>query len=237
MFQPGLESIQVSISNRFEADYARRNEGMIASLRSRFGRLTAGGRVLTGRTLPFGDQAIDGVLPWGGLPAGSLHEMVGEPAGMTGFLAAYLGRIRRSRPVLWIGAAPMRHARGVAAFGFDHRRLTLTWMPRAADRLAAFEDALCTPGYAAVVAEIDGLEATAIARLQQAAAAGNGLGLLLRGDPSVDTAALTRWSVSPVPGDGRAPRWQVGLERCPGARPVAWQVGWDAAARRLTVGV
>ncbi|MFC3677987.1 ImuA family protein [Ferrovibrio xuzhouensis] len=189
------------------------NLGLIAGLRDRLGRLGTSGRVLAGRVFPFGTATLDAALPWGGLPAGSLHEVVGQaPLATAGFLAAYLGSVRRGRPVLWLTPERQLHAPALAAFGFDHRRLTIAWTRRPEDRLQAFEEALRTPGIAAVVAEIDGLDLAATRRLQQAAQAGGALGLLIRRDAAA-TVALTRWCIAPAQSDGRNPRWQVRLER------------------------
>lgn len=200
------------------------NPGLIAGL---LGRLGTSSRVLAGRVFPFGAARLDAALPWGGLPAGSLHEIVGTAPGAAGFLAAYLGQVRRGRPVLWLTPARQLHAPALAAFGFDHRRLTIAWTRRAEDRLQAFEDALRTPGIAAVVAEIDSLSADETRRLREAAAAGGALGLLIRRDAAMATAALTRWRIAPAQSDGRNPRWQVRLERDGFAAQYA--MDWDEA--------
>lgn len=203
--------------------------GLIAGLRGRLGRLATGSRVLAGRVFPFGDARLDAALPWGGLPAGSLHEIVASPAAAAaGFLAAYLGQVRRGRPVLWLTPERQLHAPALAAFGFDHRRLTIAWTRRAEDRLQAFEDALRTPGIAAVVAEIDGLDEAQTQRLRQAAEAGGALAILIRRDAGDSaSAALTRWHVAPAQSDGRNPRWQVRLERDGFA--AQYMMEWDEA--------
>ncbi|WP_341702239.1 hypothetical protein [Ferrovibrio sp.] len=206
---------------------------LIAGLRSRIDRLTVSSRVLAGKVAPFGDAEIDSALPWGGLPAGSLHDLIGPPQAVTGFLAAYLGQVRRSRPVLWITPEPQFHAPAFAAYGFDHRRLTVAWTRRAQDRLLAFEDALRSPGYAAVVAEVDGPDLAASRRLQAAAASGQVLGFLLRRDHGA-SAALTRWQIRPSPSDGRNPRWQVAFDPGRAGRPKAWLTEWNATAGQFT---
>ncbi|HEX6960100.1 MAG TPA: hypothetical protein VF194_19120 [Ferrovibrio sp.] len=203
--------------------------GVIEQLRQHINRLTVGGRILTGKTCSFGEAALDGALPWGGLPTGSLHELVGHAPAIAGFLSAYLGRVRTSRPILWITPEQQLYAPGLAAYGLDHRRLTIAWTRRSQDRLWAFEEALRTPGYAAVVAEIDSADLTATRRLQLAAEAGHGLGLLIRRD-AAPSAALTRWRIDPALSDGRNPRWSVTLERCRGGQPASWLLDWDHAS-------
>lgn len=203
--------------------------GVIEQLRSRINRLTGSGRVLTGKVFPFHEPALDEALPWGGLPAGSLHEIVGYAPSITGFLAAYLARVRPGRPILWITPDQQAYAPGLTAFGLDHRRLTMAWARRPQDRLWAFEDALRTPGFGAVIAEIDQADLTETRRLQLAAENGNGLGLLVRRDAS-PSAALTRWRVEAALSDGRSPRWSVALERCRGGQPASWLVEFDHAS-------
>lgn len=203
--------------------------GVIEQLRHRINRLAAGGRLLNGKVYGFGEAALDAALPWNGLPAGSLHELVGYGPSVTGFLGAFLGRVRPGRPILWITPEQQFYAPGLAAFGLDHRRLTLAWARRAQDRLWAFEEALRTPGYAAVIAEIDGADLIATRRLQLAAESSQGLGLLIRRDTTA-SAALTRWRIEPTLSDGRNPRWSVKLERCRGGQPAAWLVDWDHAS-------
>lgn len=203
--------------------------GVIEQLRSRIGRLAGGGGLIGRKVFTFGEPALDSALPWNGLPAGSLHEMVGYAPSITGFLAAYLARVRPGRPILWITPDQQAYAPGLAAFGLDHRRLTFAWARRAQDRFWAFEDALRTPGFAAVIAEIDGADLTETRRLQLAAESGQGIGLLVRRD-TAPSAALTRWRVEPVLSDGYRPRWSVALERCRGGQPASWLVEFDHAS-------
>ena len=74
--------------------------------------------------------------------------------------------------------------------------------PSPAELLWAMEEALRSPALAGVVGEVDRLDLTAGRRLQLAAAAGGGVGLLLlRADrlaAAVSTAAL-RWRVGAGP--------------------------------------
>jgi protein ImuA len=203
--------------------------GVLNQLRSRIGRLTGSGRVLTGKTFPFHEPHLDAALPWGGLPAGSLHELVGYAPSISGFAAAFLARVRPGRPILWITSEQQPYAPGLAAFGLDHRRLTIAWARRSQDRLWAFEDALRTPGFAAVIAEIDQADLTETRRLQLAAENGNGLGLLVRRDVT-PSAALTRWRIETALSDGRNPRWSVALERCRGGQPASWLMEFDHAS-------
>lgn len=223
------------------------------------------------RALAFGLDAIDGHLPGGGLAAGGVHEVIdgdgggtgartgghsGDPlalgGALTGLAAVLAGRAGR-RPVVWIAprttARESLYAPGLAAFGLDPARLIAVRVPTAggaktaADTaLWALEEVLRSPVGALALAEVADLDLTASRRLQLAAEAGGGTGLLLRpkaGERAVlpPTASLTRWRVAAAASDPPAgaavsrlpgrPRWTLELLRARGATPRRWLVEWN----------
>ncbi|WP_207478159.1 ImuA family protein [Arenibaculum pallidiluteum] len=236
---------------------------LLEDLRRRIRRLegTAGEG---GRVLPLG-PALGAALPEGGLPLGCLHEVSAgtgpgeDPWGgaATGFAAALAGRIAALHgPVLWVRRAEARrgaaepYAPGLAAWGLGPERLIVVRARAEAEILWALEEALRCRGLGAVLAEVDGIDATAGRRLQLAAEAGGVTALLLRlgRRRAPASAAVTRWAVSAAPGrvvrtpDGAdepgvgAPRWRVELLRCRGGRPGVWLAEWrgeDFAAEIL----
>ena len=88
------------------------------------------------------------------------------------------------------------------------------------------EEGLRAPGIAAVLGEISALDDTASRRLQLAAEAGGGAGLVLRrGSPDpAPNAALTRWHAGPA---GVGAGLRLDLWRAKGAAPGSWTVAWD----------
>jgi protein ImuA len=245
------------------------NPETVARLRCRIAAIERGGSgsPRPDGALPLGLADIDAHLPWGGLAAGAVHEfldgdgtaaglaLAGTPGGaLTGFAAALAGRAQclRARPLVWI--APRSDTReslygpGLAAFGLDPAHLVAVRIPPggdfAATALWAMEEALRTPAVGLVAAEIEDLDLTASRRLQLAAEAGGGLGLLLRRDtPHRDgaslppTASVSRWRISALPGGPPefaglhldlpgAPRWRAELLRARGAVPKTWQLEW-----------
>jgi protein ImuA len=202
-----------------------------------------------------GDPGLDGALPWGGLPLGTVHEVAGagpaERPAAGGFVAALAARLARANGglVMWCvvggsGQPGLPHGPGLAAFGLPPRSLLVVDARRRADALWAIEQGLRSPRLAVVVGELDRLALVEGRRLALAAEAGGGVALVLRGDPGEGepSAAWTRWHVRAAPagpgpfGQGLgAPRWQVSLARCRGAPPRDWLVEWQDEAHRLAV--
>ena len=239
-----------------------KKDAALAALRATLRRLEGPGRAAAG-VVPTGFDAIDRVLPDGGLARGALHEIVGEGAdraAASGFVIRLLVGLVVQGPVLWCLADPELYGPGLQRLGLAPDRLILARTRRDADLLWAMEEGLKTPGLAAVLGEPQKLDLTASRRLQLAAESVGGLGLVLRpADGGKATAAVTRWrvasapSAAPVPGE-ETPRdfglmrgrWRVSLERCRGATPTgeqgsgeqgygSWLVEEDDATRAVAV--
>jgi protein ImuA len=188
---------------------------------------------------PLGLPALDEALG-GGLPRGCLQEVIPADGGAAaaGFAAFLLGRLvaeGRGGGVLWasLGEGDL-YPPGLARFGLDPAAMILLSAPSPAELLWAMEEALRSPALAGVVGEVDRLDLTAGRRLQLAAAAGGGVGLLLlradRPAAAVSTAAL-RWRV----GAGPDRIWHVELLRRRGGRPGAWILEREDETDRLLV--
>lgn len=163
--------------------------------------------------------AIDTALPWGGLPAGGLHEIMpagpGHPGAATAFAAALAARFANgptarhapaARIVLWCTESDVMdagglYAPGIGRFGLEVPRLALVRARRTGDVLWALEEAVHSAAPGAVVAEISTLSLTASRRLQLAAEKTGVPVILLRpftARPAA-CAALTRWRIGPSP--------------------------------------
>jgi len=222
-----------------------------------------------GRAVPLGLAALDARLPEGGLAAGAVHEIeAGLPAlspdrpldGATlGFAALMLGRFsdaacRQGRPgtLLWVrrprgvfDAPP--YAPGLVPW-LDPARLLLVTVDREEDLFWVLEEALRTPGIAAVLGESRGADLTAARRLSLAAEKNGVPALLLHPRPAPPQGACaTRWRVRPLPSrstpglrDLGPPRWRLELRRnrfgAPSAEEIpTWDVEWSDEARHLAV--
>ena len=205
-------------------------------------------------SLPLGIEAIDRVLPTGGIRLGALHEAASagpdteHAAAATLFVAGILARLEG--PVLWVLRQADLFAPGLAAAGLQPNRVVFAEAGK--DVLPVMEEGLRHAGLAAVVAEHTGrLSLVASRRLQLAAEQAGVLAVLIRRSPSFDdpalsepTAAVTRWRVAALPsppalahapdtpGLGRA-RWRLDLTRCRGGEPGSWIVEACDATGRL----
>ena len=213
----------------------------LAALKAKIATLEAGGRA-DSESLSFGDPRLDDCFLSGGLPLGCWHEFGAEgleaetaacPAGFAALLAAPLAR--RGEAV-WILRRDDLFAPGLVGLGFPAERLIQVCARDEAEALAVAEDALSTPGVAAVFAEVEAVSLTAGRRLQLACEKRGATGFVIRRRPyggkaraGAGSAAASRWRVAPAasepePGEFGLgpPRWAVTLERCRGGRTGAW---------------
>jgi protein ImuA len=227
----------------------------IVQLRDRIARIERSHtRGAAERSLALGIEAIDAILPSGGIRLGALHEAASagpdteHAAAATLFTAGILARL--DGPVLWVLRQADLFAPGLAAAGLNPDRVVFAEAGK--DVLAVMEEGLRHAGLAAVVAELTGrLSLAASRRLQLAAEQAGVLAILLRrgqtfDDPALNepTAAVTRWRVAAMPsppalphapetpGLGRA-RWRLNLTRCRGGEPGSWIVEACDATGRL----
>jgi protein ImuA len=169
------------------------------------------------------------------LRPGRLHEVAGPAAPAFAALQAGL----RRGPVIWV--LPPRPAErpdgfGLAAF-FDPARLILVEALQPLDVYWAMEEALRSGAAPLVVAEPTappGL--TQSRRLQLAAEAGGGVGLLRLPESALAAhdAAETRWRASGRAADpAGAPRWRWECRKNKRGPLGAWTLGWDPGRRAL----
>lgn len=240
-------------------DHAMDQAAVLAALRARVARMESGGMARPGGS---GEGSIEVCEGMPGMARAALHEVLAtEPGCGAAFAAMMLGRTAGT--VLWIGSARAEWQAwppGLAAWGLTPARLVLLRAERWKDALWAMEEALRCPAVGGVLlvpgqgegwAERAPLDLTTTRRLQLAAEAGGGLGIILRADAPdavTQTAAHTRWRVSPAEGPAGEPggeqggeqggedepHWRLELLRMRGGRPrEAMAVVWQAASGRL----
>jgi len=224
-------------------------EARLAALRGRIAAIEAGTRTPT-PVLPFGEPAIDGCFPGGGLPLGGWHEVAGAGlesetgAAPAAFVGLLLRPLVKTGAIVWIARRSDLFAPGLFGLGFPTERLIQVRTRDEAETLSVLEDALSTQGVAAAVGEAEAPDLTAGRRLQLACEKRGGLGVVLHrkpyggqagkggagaGQAVSGSASFSRWRIGPSPtppppddiGLG-PPRWRVELERCRGGRPGAW---------------
>ena len=196
-----------------------------------------------------GEEAMERVLPWGGLPLACQHEVAGLPGdrgGAFGFALGLLVRLGGKAPILWCqrsdaaGETGTLYAPGLADFGLVAERLLVVRAQNTAQVLWVMEEGLRSSGLAAVVGEVDEVGFADSRRLQLAAEAGGVTALTIVPHQTAISGAVTRWSVA---SSGRreadrwewAPRWHVALTRARGGAPAQWELEWDRAQGHFSV--
>ena len=198
------------------------------------GRVIEGGGAGLAPAIVSLGEPLDLALPWRGLPCRALHEVSGLAA--TDAVAAMARRcLRRGGGGVGCRAPRPGGARGaptLARFGLGTGRLTVVQALGEAEIAAALEAALRCDGVACAVAEIARLDLPTSRRLQRAAMAGDGVGLVLRPEAPdfLPSAALTRWRAEPVTSP-HGILWRLTLWHARGGAPGVWTVRWDE--RRL----
>lgn len=225
----------------------------LAAIRAKVAALEGSSR-RDGGVLPFGDDALDGCLPGGGLALGRWHEIVGTglevetsaaPSGFAGLMAAPLARkARGGGEAVWVTRRDDLWAPGLLGLGFPPERLIQVCARDEAEALMVMEDALATVGVCAVFGEVEAVDLTAGRRLQLACERRGATGFVIKRRPyggvakkeAAGSTATTRWRVASAPSEPLAgefglgaPRFAVTLERCRGGRTGAWILEAQAA--------
>ena len=225
----------------------------LSALRAEIAALETGGRAGFG-VVAFGAAEVDGHFPAGGLALGAWHEVAGagleaETAAAPAAFAALMAAPLAARgEAVWVLRRDDLFAPGLLGLGFPSQKLIQVCARDEAEALGVMEDALATPGVAAVFGEVEAVDLTAGRRLQLACERRGGTGFVIHRRPFGGTpaarsgsAAATRWRVSSAPSETPAgefglgaPRFRVELERCRGGRPGAWL--FEAARAYLETG-
>jgi protein ImuA len=218
----------------------------LSDLRHKIERLGTTG--VERQTLAFGVEAIDRVLPGGGLALGAVHEICeqgtdGARASLAALFAAGI-LARLPGPVLWCLHSRDLFAPALARVGLHPDRVIYCETWKDAEVLPAMEEGLRHGGLAGVVGELVHLPLTLSRRLQLAAEASGVIAFALRRSGSQQdqaNACFSRWRLGPSPSGpmvdfemGRA-RWQLELLRCRGAEAHTWTVEACDASGRLAV--
>ena len=230
-----------------------RDPAVLDRLRAAIRRIEGVGPAWSGEAtvvLPLGIGEIDAHLPGGGLPAGTLHEIVTADTGMAGTASAFsahLASLSGDGPVLWCESARILdagalHPPGLRRFGLEPERLVFARTGNDAETLWAMEDGLRCGTLAAVVGTLAAVSLTESRRLRRAAEASGVTALMLRppGVEPVPNAATTRWRVGAAePGGGGTglspPVWRIEMFRCRGGLPGIWDVEWRDETRGLAL--
>ena len=178
-------------------------------------------------------DAVDCWMPYGGLPAGCIHEVKGASlASALTFSAILSARIAGTEGnIVYIAPDRSVHPLGLLPYGTRLDQFLFVFVRRSRDLAWAVMEALRCPQVSAVMTVLDGLDLTDSRRLQLAAENSGATGFLLGHVTSPPIAApITRWKVSPAMGKPRQrfdePAWTLDLLYCRGGRPGSWIIEW-----------
>lgn len=209
----------------------------ISDLRRMIAAVEGGGRQAAGG-VSLGEGVIDMALgAWHEIGAAGMEaETCAAPAAVAARIAA---SVMDRGEVVWVLRRDDLYAPGLSHLGFAAERLIQVCAASDDQALAVVEEALGTPGVAAVIGEAEAVPLTAGRRLQLACERTGALGLVLQRSPfgrkrkaeRAGSAAHSRWRVGsapsvPAPGfPGLGPyRWDLELLRCRGGRQGAWLI-------------
>ena len=176
---------------------------VVAQLAAAVGRLQKHHRPVGLTTVSTGSALLDRLLPGGGLERGSLVEWLaaGPGSGATSLALLAASQACRSGGMLAVlDAGRSFYPPAVADRLVDRSRLLIVRPAAGPDEAWALDQLLRQPGIAAVLAWIPTGDDRAFRRLQLAAEAGGGLGLLVREAAARRTAcwASVRFSAQPL---------------------------------------
>jgi protein ImuA len=174
-----------------------------------------------------GFPAIDRILPGESFARGAIHELLskpGEPRPL--FFATVLARaamVEEGKEMgvgVWCDPQGQIYPPAVAAAGIPLEQVLFLRPKTPADHIWAVAECLRCRGVSVTLAQLGRLSRIEARKLQLAAEAGGGVGLLFRpfGSISSEYAAATRWLVEPFPGERTVQRWKLELIHGHGGR-------------------
>ena len=203
----------------------------LETLRERLGCLEETHRRFS-RTISIAD-GVDSWMPYGGLPAGCIHEVKGASLAIAlAFYSSMSARVAGEQGnIVYIAPDRSLHPLGLLPYGMKLDQFLFVSVRRSQDLSWAVLEALRCSQVSAVMAVLDGIDLTASRRLQLAAESSGATGFLVGHGTSTSIAApITRWRVSSKIGKpGQRfdePAWTLDLLYCRGGRPGNWTVEW-----------
>lgn len=193
---------------------------LIQDLKERLRSMERSGRPERAAVCSTGIDALDQLLPAGGLESGTLIEWLSEAegGGATTLVLAVSARVLRAGgAVVVIDRQREFYPPAAARVGVPLERAVVIQPGNAADALWALEQSLRSRAVAVALARVEGVNDRACRRLQLAAEAGGSLGFLLRpiacrAAPSWAEARLLVRALPPRPKGRGEGGWRLQIE-------------------------
>jgi protein ImuA len=202
---------------------ARPRDELLADLNQRIRQIEVSGRPAHASPVEFGIPALENWLPEKRLAPGSLVELLAAADGAgTWTLALFMARnaCGPRKILVVVDGQGCFYPPAAVTLGIDPGRLIVIRPKTLSDAALAVDQSLREPAVGSVVGWYDRLASPAFRRLQLAAEAGGGLGLLLR--PAAarrsPTFATLRLLVTPVAADAAMRRVCLDALYCRGGR-------------------
>ncbi len=195
-----------------------------------------------------GIPAIDATLKYGGITAGSCHEIISSHEGPAlGFTLTLLSSMVKKGPVMWCALAHDLYTPGFAAYGIKDTDIVFVETKDHKQALWAMEEGLSCNKISAVLLQTTQLSLAQGRRLKLLAYKHNTTALFMikpNARIKLPTIATTRWSIKHEPSTGRpsrnginsvgAPRLSISLLRnLYGLAPLSWTVVFDEQTLRF----
>lgn len=178
-------------------------------------------------------------FPRGQFPEGAIHEFVTtqpeEEAATRGFMSVILSQLAGHQGIIvWISRGSVVFPPALQYFQVVPHHVIFVDVKREADMLWTLEEALRCETLSCVVAELHHLDFISSRRLQLAVEKSRVTGLILHKQfrQATPTACVSRWRITPIPGDAHGlpgmgvPQWRVELLRVRNGTPGIWDMQW-----------
>ncbi|MBO9204225.1 MULTISPECIES: ImuA family protein [Niastella] len=188
-----------------------------------------------------GLEQIKTAFPNNIFPTGAIHEFfcTGQEtvSASAGFISGILSSLLTQQgAIIWISTGKMIYPPSLKAFGVNPEKVIFIHLKNEKEKLFAMEEALKCDAVTAVVGQLNEISLIESRRFQLAVEHSKVTGFLLRQNPRNQmTSCVTRWQITPMPGEGNDglpglgfPKWDVQLLKVRNGKQGRWEIQWQS---------